>query len=118
MLIRLPPQYDQPKFFLDIAAGDLQYPEFVALGGNTGTVNSFAGISLTNLTGGVYDLQDLSDPVKFWCFVHETMLAVTPDFLAPIFRTLLGTIFGAFGCPVLAQYWNAKVFDIFPGSHI
>lgn len=43
------------------------------------------------------------------------MLAVIPDLLAPIFRLLLGTLFGAFGCPVLAQYWDAEVFNPFPG---
>ena len=115
MLIHIRPQYDQPKFFLDVIAGNLKHPEFIALGGNTGTVNSFAGINLHDLTGGLYNLQDLSNPQKAWCFVHEAMLAVIPGILESVFRTLLGTFFGAFGCPVLAQYWDAEVFDIFPG---
>lgn len=49
---------------------------------------------------------------------HEAMLSVIPDLLVPIFRTLLGALFAPLGCPVLAAYWDAEVFDIFPSSKI
>lgn len=111
-------QYTQPLFLLDVASGIVQHPEFVSFGGNTGTVNSFAGINLGDLTGGLYNLQDLLVPQKAWCFIHEAMLSVIPDLLAPVFRTLLGALFAPLGCPVLAAYWDAEVFDIFPGSKI
>lgn len=62
-------QYTQPLFFLDIASGIVQYPEFVSFGGDTGTVNSFAGINLDDLTGGLYNLQDLLVPQKASCFI-------------------------------------------------
>lgn len=56
-------------------------PETIALGGNTGTVDSFVGVDLGDLTGGVYHTSDLLDPNKFVCFVYQLILVVVPDFL-------------------------------------
>ena len=56
-------------------------PEALSVGGNTGSVNSFAGVDLANITGGVYHTSDLTDPKKLTCYLYELTLAVTPDFL-------------------------------------
>lgn len=113
-------QYNEVLFFLDVADGIRQYPEFVSFGGNTGTVNSFTPINLGDLTGGLYNVQELFVPQKAQCFFHDAMLAFIPDLLAPLLRTALATIFTplGLGCPVLATYWDAEVFKPFPGSHI
>ena len=42
--------YESPFAAADILALIQQHPELAALGGNTGTVNSFTGLSVTNLT--------------------------------------------------------------------
>ena len=56
-------------------------PEALSVGGNTGSVNSFAGVDLADITGGVYHTSDLTDPKKLVCYLYELTLAVTPDFL-------------------------------------
>lgn len=42
--------YSAPFFFSDFKNLIQQHPELSAFGGNTGTVNSFTGIDITNLT--------------------------------------------------------------------
>ena len=42
--------YTAPALFADLATIVQQHPELLAFGGNTGTVNSFTGIDVQNLT--------------------------------------------------------------------
>ena len=56
-------------------------PEALSVGGNTGKVNTFTGVDLANITGGVYQTSDLTDPKKFVCYLYELSLAIVPDFL-------------------------------------
>ena len=42
--------YDVPVVDQDLAMIFQQHPELLAFGGNTGTVNSFVGLNLANLT--------------------------------------------------------------------
>ena len=56
-------------------------PEALSVGGNTGEVNTFTGVDLANITGGVYQTSDLTDPKKFVCFLYQLTLAIVPDFL-------------------------------------
>ncbi|MCJ1467988.1 hypothetical protein MMC07_006614 [Pseudocyphellaria aurata] len=69
------------SFALDLLQMAKVVPEAVAVGGNTGTVNSFAGVELADITGGVYHTLDLLNPQKFTCFLYELTLAVVPAFL-------------------------------------
>ena len=64
--------------FLKIAAA---VPEAASVGGNTGTVNSFAGVDLGDITGGAYHTADLLNPTKFVCDFYQITLALVPDFL-------------------------------------
>ena len=45
--------YEAPFSAADILTVVGQHPELAALGGNTGTVNSFTGLSVTNLTASI-----------------------------------------------------------------
>lgn len=56
-------------------------PEVISVGGNTGEVNTFAGADLGNITGGAYQISDLTDPKKFVCYFYQLTLAIVPDFL-------------------------------------
>ena len=56
-------------------------PEALSVGGNIGKVNTFTGVDLSNITGGVYQTSDLTDPKKFVCFLYQLTLAIVPDFL-------------------------------------
>ena len=66
-------------------------PDVISVGGNTGTVNSFTGVNLGDITGGAYRLTDLLDPPKFVCYFYQLTLAVTPDILRSRF---VGTVLG------------------------
>lgn len=74
--------------FLQIAA---VVPEAASVGGNTGTVDSFAGVDLGNITGGAYSTTDLLDPTTFVCYFYQLTLAVVPDFLR---SEALGSLLG------------------------
>ena len=56
-------------------------PEAVSVGGNTGQVNTFTGVDLGDITGGVYHTSDLTNPTKFVCFLYQVTLTIVPDFL-------------------------------------
>lgn len=56
-------------------------PEALSVGGNTGTVNSFTGANLGNITGGAYQISGLTDPAKCFCFFYQLNLALAPDLL-------------------------------------
>lgn len=56
---------DYPPFFR-------RHPELSSLGGNTNGVNTFTGLDMGNLTGGVINGQNLLDGDNFICFVSVT----------------------------------------------
>ncbi|KAF7563561.1 heme-thiolate peroxidase [Stylonectria norvegica] len=56
-------------------------PSVVSVGGNTGKVNTFTGVDLGEITGGVYNGKDLLNPAKFTCFFYQIILAGVPDVL-------------------------------------
>lgn len=77
-------------------AGDLlqmaeTVPSVVLVGGNTGTVNSFTGVDLGDITGGAYNAADLLNPQKLSCFFYQIILAVVPDIVRSRF---LGGVLG------------------------
>jgi hypothetical protein len=101
------------------------YPGIVRFGGNTGTVNSFAGVDLTDLTGGAFNLQNLAEGNNGACFLLQATLAGLPDIASPLLGTV-GTLVGwltqqlaplnsKFGCPQLASF-NNELFNQFPGA--
>lgn len=63
--------------FKDTLAGVVQhclaYPKTCAIGGNTGTVNSFAGKEVGDITGGLFDAAALLDPEKLGCFLSQLL---------------------------------------------
>jgi hypothetical protein len=70
----------------DILASTAQqcaaYPTNCQVGGNTGTVNSFSGVNLGDITGGLINsVTDLSDPEKMGCFISQNLQAEVPSFL-------------------------------------
>ena len=114
----------------DIVATGLSYPYIVAVGGNTGRVNTFTGVNLGLLTGGVFNGATLLQNNNLICFLLQTARFATPDLitgpgilpnlLAPVVaavNNLVGTLTGTlnlFSCPNLRTF-DKSVFDIFPG---
>jgi hypothetical protein len=70
-----------------VAQQVVAYPDTSAVGGNTGTVNSFAGINVGDLTGGAYNaITELSDPAKLGCFISQNIQAEAPSFASNILQ--------------------------------
>ncbi|KAG0650752.1 Dothistromin biosynthesis peroxidase dotB [Hyphodiscus hymeniophilus] len=58
------------------------------IGGNTGTVNSFTGVDLANLTGGVLNAATLLENNNLMCFVLEAVKTLAPSSLSTLFSIL------------------------------
>ena len=74
-------EYSTVSFAQDLVQMAAVVPEAVSVGGNTGEVNTFTGVDLGDITGGVYHTSDLTNPTKFVCFLYQVTLAIVPDFL-------------------------------------
>lgn len=100
-----------------------KYPRAGSIGGNTGTVNSFAVLDLANFTGGVFNAGDLADPVKLSCFLYQVSQILALPVLRKIFtntKAALGYIDNLFvglgiGCPELNSV-DQSIFAQFPGA--
>jgi hypothetical protein len=59
-----------------------------SVGGNTGTVNSFAGVDPADLTGGVFNLTNFLEGNNLLCFVFEVLKFASPNALDGLYSTL------------------------------
>ena len=79
-----------PDILLGVASQCLAFPATCKVGGNTGTVNSFSGVDLGDVSGGLINaLEDLQDPVKLGCFISQNIQAEAPSSLEKIFDGVL-----------------------------
>jgi hypothetical protein len=117
--------YTLPSGVLDTLANLRAYPDSFRVGGNTGTVNSFAGVNLEDLTSGTYNSANLLEGNNLACFVIQAMQLGMPDATSGIVgdvtsvlawaTNLLAPILTKLSCPELAGY-DRSLFDTFPGS--
>ncbi|KAM3076147.1 hypothetical protein ACMFMG_006338 [Clarireedia jacksonii] len=118
--------YSTASAVLDLVANILAYPDAARIGGNTGSVNSFAGVDLGNLTGGVYNsVDDLLKGNNLVCFGIQAMQAEIPGAIQAVVDDVAGVVKWAtaqlkpilenLGCPALTGY-NAGLFAAFPGN--
>ncbi|KAF2086924.1 Cloroperoxidase [Saccharata proteae CBS 121410] len=118
-------EYTVPKFFEDLFALAAVFPETFSTGGNTGTVDSYAALDISNFTGGVYNGATLLEGNNLQCFVFESMLAAAPDVLkggyadpsGPMSTLLdhVNTIIGDYECPQIESL-NEDQFAMYPGA--
>jgi hypothetical protein len=69
-----------------------------------GKVNTYAGVDLSNLTGGVLNLEKLLEGNNLLCFVFEVVKTVTPNSLSTLFAVIekpLSLITGTLGAAAL-----------------
>ncbi|KAJ6031580.1 hypothetical protein N7540_002312 [Penicillium herquei] len=85
---KTPVDYGLIQLNLDTIDWILQYPELGSIGGNTGTVNSFAGVDLADLTGGVLNLTTLLEGNNLLCFVFEILKFASPNALDGLYKTV------------------------------
>lgn len=114
------------EFLVEVAELIARCPLAGSIGGNTGTVNSFVGLNLGNLTGGVYRSEDLTDPNKLFCFLYQVAKALTPSILGGLSTSALAALnilntyvlsqSSGLNCPQL-QSIDQSMFAQFPGAN-
>jgi hypothetical protein len=68
----------------------LSYPGDCQVGGNLGTVNSFSGVDLGDVSGGLINhAADFTDPARLGCFISQSLQAEAPTFLSNVFNGFL-----------------------------
>lgn len=117
-------EYTIPFFALDLNQEALAYPKFLDVGGNLGKPNTFTGVDINNLTGGVYNAQNLAKGNNALCFAFEAVIQAAPGLLRQLFSnisqplsTISSTLGGALtnlGCPQL-QNIDFSQFNKYPG---
>jgi len=109
--------YEVTYFLGDVVAAAALHPKFLSVGGNTGTTNSFTGVDLANLTGGLFNLQTLAQGNNLGCFVYQLAAQAKPDFLAgPLtkLQDVVGGLVKPLGCPQLQKIDNSQL-EKYPG---
>lgn len=81
-----------------------------SIGGNTNGVNTFVGINLDDLSGGVLNAQNLLQGNNLVCFALNAIKTVSPNALSSLYATLstvtdlvfaaLEPVMGAMDCAV------------------
>jgi hypothetical protein len=69
-------------------ASHIAHHESSSIGGNTGTVNSFTGVNLADVTGGVLNVTTLLEGNNLLCLVFEVLKFASPNALAGLYKTL------------------------------
>ncbi|EME42780.1 hypothetical protein DOTSEDRAFT_176075 [Dothistroma septosporum NZE10] len=125
-------QYNALNVFTDLLPNWAAYPDTFRLGGNTNGVNTYGGVSLTDLTGGVFTLSNLvtfnngvPDASNAACFFSQAIQQGIPDpanlplaQVAPIadmVNKYIKTIVpSGFDCPIVDKY-DQTLFNQYPG---
>lgn len=109
--------YENTYFLLDVAYAAAKYPKFLDVGGNTGTTNSFTGVDVSDLTGGVMNSESLAQGDNFACLAYQAAAQASPDVLQLGTTNLISAITGltgALSCPQL-ETLDEGLFAQFPG---
>jgi hypothetical protein len=120
-------EYTIPLFFDDTVSFASNFPEMFSIGGNTGTVDSYAALDLGNFTGGVYEATTLLEGNNLWCFIFQALISEAPDVLkggysdpsGPMATLLdqVNTIIGDYACPKIEKL-NEEQFVQYPGAKL
>jgi hypothetical protein len=95
------------------------------VGGNTGEPNTFTGVNITDLTGGVFNAETLLEGNNLVCFAFQAMSVAAPDILKGLLGNVLlavgkltkvlDPVLQELGCPQLAKY-DQSFLGKFPGA--
>jgi hypothetical protein len=114
-------EYTIPFFQLDAKDIGLKYPKILSVGGNMGTPNTFTGVDLSSITGGVINSQNLLEGDNLFCLAFQAAKQGQPDLLTGGALGLVGslvsaveTAMGTLACPQLAAI-DMSEFQKFPG---
>ncbi|KAH6653017.1 oxidase [Truncatella angustata] len=85
---RISVDYDLASLNLDLVAWLSEHPVLASIGGNLGKTNSFAGLNLEDVTGGLLNAVSLLEGNNLMCFSLEIVKTFAPNSLSTIFSTL------------------------------
>jgi len=118
-------EYSIPFFLSDVIAAASQYPQFLDIGGNTGTTNSFTGVDITDLTGGIFNAETLLSGNNLECFAFQAIQQGAPDVLKGIVSDIttplsklnsnIDSLIAPLTCPQL-QVYDTTQFAKYPGG--
>ncbi|KIW23701.1 uncharacterized protein PV07_11880 [Cladophialophora immunda] len=110
---KAPVDYGLVQLNLDLVDWFIKYPQLASIGGNTGTVNSFTGLDISNLSGGILNAETLLEGNNLLCFAFQVVNTVSPDSLSPLYSALavplklltdaLGSALDPLTCPPLGD---------------
>lgn len=103
----------------------LKYPDLIRVGGNTGQPNTFVGVDLDDLTGGVLNAEKLLEGNNLICFGMQFVNIASPDILKGLVGNVLQAVskltdalqpvLQTLSCPQVSKY-NGNLFEQFPGA--
>ncbi|KAH7026683.1 Chloroperoxidase [Microdochium trichocladiopsis] len=115
--------YGLKEFSVDALWTLEQVPDLAAFGGNTGKVNSFVDVNVTDVTGGVLTATSLLEGNNMLCFAFATLHEFIPDLTRGLVKNTLqavnqitdalAPVFAALDCPQLSKL-DASYYDQFP----
>lgn len=95
------------------------------VGGNTGEPNTFTGVNIADLTGGVLNSKTLFEGNNLVCFAFQAVSVAAPDILKGLLGNVLvavqkltdalNPILGTLGCQQLVKY-DTSFLEKFPGA--
>ncbi|KAF7534854.1 heme-thiolate peroxidase [Neopestalotiopsis clavispora] len=117
---------------LDVLKWSEKHPFLLDIGGNTGQVNTFTGLDLSNITGGLLNSAALLEDNNLICFSLEIAKTFGPNSLSTLYEALsvpagvltdaLATPLLDLSCPVYADLSNngqdivASILATYPGA--
>jgi hypothetical protein len=114
-----------PAFVLDAVDALAHLPYVIVVGGNTGKPNTFTGVNVANLTGGVFNAETLLEGNNIMCVAFQAINGVAPDILKGLvgnvllavqkLTEVLTPLIDELGCPQLAKF-DTTAFGKFPGA--
>lgn len=114
-------EYGMVPFAIELNLIALAHPEFLSIGGNTGQVDTFTGVNLADLTGGVYDASTLLEGNNLGCFVLQAAVMNLPTSVAGLLEGVLNDLAGIvnplleeWDCPELLNI-DESLLEKFPG---
>lgn len=85
---RRPVDYSLVGLNLDLVEWFVKFPILASIGGNVDGVNTFAGVNLEDITGGVLNATKLLEGNNLICFVMEIVKTFSVNSLSSLFKTL------------------------------
>lgn len=113
--------YEQTYFVADLLAAAVLHPKFLDVGGNTDGTNTFTGVDVNDLTGGVFNGQNLLEGNNAACFAYQNAAQAKPDLALDLLGGILdrltdtlGDISNQLSCPQLENI-DEDLLNDFPG---